>query len=152
VSDRGCTVSGVSGLPDLRDFVRADLAAQEATVLVRGGPDSAEKLAIHALRVRRAFVLDGQPVLGVSVFAALDDIGQASLDGILSGKLATYRLVHFVLIGDLLAAGFTVLPTFGRPHMTVVLSGLDRVEPLLAAFGSAHTNPHYGEMVRRRRG
>jgi hypothetical protein len=132
--------------------VRPNPAAAETTVLLRGGPDSAGKLAVHAQRLRRAFVLDGTPVLGVSVFAALDDIGYASQDGILSGKLATYRLVHHVLVRDLLAAGFTVLPTFGRPHMTVVVSGLDRVEPLLEAFGSAHANPHYGEMVRRRRG
>jgi hypothetical protein len=67
-------------------------------------------------------VLDGEPVLGISVFATLDDIGQASLDGILSGKLATYRLVHLVALRALVAAGFTVLPTFHRPHMTVVLN------------------------------
>jgi hypothetical protein len=73
-------------------------------------------------------------------------------DGILSGKLATYRVVHLASLRDLSEAGFAVLPTFGRPHMTIVLSGLDRVEALLAALGPSRDNPHYGEMVRRRRG
>jgi hypothetical protein len=142
----------VSGLPDLRDFVRAEPAPRDATVLVRGGPDTPEKLTVHAERVRRRFVLDGEPVLGISVFAALDDIGQASLDGILSGKLATYRLVHLVALRVLVAAGFTILPTFHRPHMTVVLRSLDWIELLVVALGPTQSNPHYGEMVRRRRG
>ena len=120
--------------------------------MVRGGPDAEEKLAAHAERLRRAYVLDGEPVLGISVFAASDDIGPASLDAILSGKLSTYRVVHTASLKDLVAAGFTLLPTFGRPHMTIVLSGLDRVQPLLAVLGPASNNPHYAEMVRRRRG
>jgi len=36
--------------------------------------------------------------------------------------------------------------------MTIVLDGLDLVEALLATLGPARDNPHYGEMVRRRRG
>ena len=142
----------MSGSQDLREFVRAEPAPRDATVLVRGGPDSVEKLAEHAERLSRRYVLDGDPVLGISVFAALDDLGPASLDGILSGKLATYRMMHVVALNLLVAAGFTVLPTFSRPHMTVTLRTLDWVERLLAAFGPLQNNPHYGEMVRRRRG
>jgi len=142
----------VSGLPDLRDFVRAEPTPGDATILVRGGPDTAEKLTTHAERLRRRYVLDREPVLGISVFAALDDIGQASLDGILSGKLATYRAVHLAALRVFGAAGFAVLPTFGRPHMTVVLRSLDWIEPLLAALGPTQNNPHYAEMVHRRRG
>jgi hypothetical protein len=142
----------VSGLPDLREFVRAEPVPRDVTVLVRGGPDSLEKLAEHAERLRRRYVLDGEPVLGISVFAALDDLGPASLDGILSGKLATYRVMHVVALNLLVVEGFTVLPTFSRPHMTVILRSLDWVERLLAALGPPRNNPHYGEMVRRRRG
>jgi hypothetical protein len=91
-------------------------------------------------------------VLGISVFAALDDIGPASLDGILSGKLPTYRVVHLIKAGLLAEAGVELLPTFGRPHMTLLLSSLDRVESLLEVLGPAQANPRYGEMVRRRRG
>lgn len=142
----------MSDLPDLRDFVRLESLPRTATIIVRGGPDTAEKLRTHAQRVRRAFLLDGDPVLGISVFAALDDIGPASLDAILSGKLSTYRVVHLVTAGQLAEAGFEMLPTFGRPHMTLLLSSEDQVESLLEVLGTAQTNPRYGEMVRRRRG
>jgi len=142
----------VPGLPDLRHFVRVEPLPHEARILVRGGPDTVTKLTAHAERVRRAFVLDGDPVLGISVFAALDDIGPASLDGILSGKLPTYRVVHLVKAGLLTEAGFELLPTFGRPHMTLLLTSVDEVASLLELLGPAQHNPRYGEMVRRRRG
>jgi hypothetical protein len=142
----------VPGLADLRDSVRTDPVPPDTTILVRGGPDNAAKLTAHAVRVQRAFTLDGAPVLGISVFAALDDIGPASIDGILAGKLATYRVVHELSPRELRAAGLMVLPTFGRPHMTIVLPALDKVDALLAALGPCRENPHYAEMVRRRRG
>lgn len=112
------------GLPDLRDFVRAEPPPRGATILARGGPDSLEKLTGHAERLRRRYMRDGDPVLGVSVFAAWDDIGPASLDrigpasldGISSGKLATYRVVHLAALHVLATTGFTVPPTFGRPR------------------------------------
>jgi len=69
----------VSDLPDLRVFARVEPLLPTATVIVRGGPDTGEKLRTHAQRVRRAFLLDGEPVPGISVFAALDDIGPGSL-------------------------------------------------------------------------
>jgi hypothetical protein len=84
-------------------------------VVVRGGPDSAAKIESHAARTARAYVLDGQPAFGVSVFAALDDIGPASLDRLLGGKLSTYRVVHLVTAGSVVDAGFLLLPTFAPP-------------------------------------
>ena len=85
------------------------------------------------------------------MFAALDDIGTASLDGILAGKLSTYRVVHLITAGDLQTAGFTLLSTFWRPHMTLLLKTVDHVEPLLDLLGPARPNPHYGETTGRRR-
>jgi hypothetical protein len=70
----------------------------------------------------------------------------------LSGRLSTYRVVHLVTAGELAEAGFEVLPTFGRPHMTLLLGRGDQVELLLERLGTAQANPRYGEMVRRRRG
>ena len=150
----GCRYgAGVSKLPDLRDFVRAEIVPPKVTLIVRGGPDSEVKLKSHAERVRRAFVLDGVPVLGISLFAALDDIGPASLEGIQAGKVSTYRVVHLVEVGQVLEAGFTLLPTFDRPHVTLLLDALDQVETLLKLLGPPQANPRYGEMghrVRRR--
>jgi hypothetical protein len=48
---------------------------------VRGGPDSVAKLTAHAARTARTYALEGVAALGISVLAALDDIGIDSLDG-----------------------------------------------------------------------
>lgn len=98
------------------------------------------------------FVLDDAPVLGISVFGALDDVGPASLNGLLSGRLSTYRVVHLTSVGRLVGAEFSVLPTFGRPHMTVLLTSLDETDHLFDLLGSPQPNPGYGETRRRRRG
>jgi hypothetical protein len=97
-------------------------------------------------------VLDGAPVLGISVFGAFDDVGPASLNGLLTRRLSTYRVVHVTSVGRLAVAGFSVLPTFGRPHMTVLLTSLDRTAQLLDLLGPARPNPGYGETRHRRRG
>ena len=120
-------------------------------MIVRGGPDSVTKLEAHAERLRRAFVLDGAPVLGISVFAATDDIGPASLEAIAAGKLSTYRVLHLAPVGKITAAGFPLLPTFERPHMTLLLGSLDRVATLMELLGPAEPNSQYGELTRRRR-
>ena len=138
-------------LPELRAVVREEAVPEAATVVVRGGPDSIAKVTAHATRTARAYALDGIPTFGISVFAALDDIGAASLDGILSGKLSTYRVVHLIGAGALQDVGFTQLPTFGRPHLTLLLKTMDQIAPLLDLLGPARPNPHYGEMTGRRR-
>ncbi len=96
---------------------------------MRGGPDRVDKLRIHARRTHRAWCLDGVPLFGVSVFCALDDLGPGSLQGLLSGRLLTYRVVHLTTVGTLTAAGFSLLATGRRPHYTVVL-GSDHDEAL----------------------
>jgi hypothetical protein len=56
-------------------------------------------------------VLDGAPVLGISVFGALDDVGSASLNWVIdAGRLSTYRVVHLTSVGRRDVAGFSVLP------------------------------------------
>jgi hypothetical protein len=113
---------------------------------------SIAKLSAHAARTARAYVLDGAPVLGISVFPALDDLGEAPLDGILAGRLSTYRLVHSITVSELEEIGITLLPTFSRPHMTLVLTAMAQVESLLELLGPSRANPNYGEMTGRRRG
>jgi hypothetical protein len=138
-------------LPELRATLREEPVPATATVVVRGGPDSVARLTAHAARTARAYALDGVPALGISVFAALDDIGAASLDGILAGKLSSYRVVHLITAGELETAGFTLLPTFGRPHMTLLLKSVEQVGQLLDRLGAARPNHHYGETTGRRR-
>jgi hypothetical protein len=114
-------------------------------VVVRGGPGSIEKLRQHAQRTARFWDLDGEPLFGVSVFCAFDDIGFASLDRILE-SMSSYRVVHICAVNDLRSAGFELLPTGTRPHLTVRTGGdsVAEMESLLAVFGSPRENGHRG--------
>jgi Phage integrase family len=91
---------------------------------MRGLYAHVSKLAIHACRTHDAYVLDGEPLWGISVYCTLDDVGPASLDGLLR-RFASYRAVHLPRAGQLRGAGFLSLPSFGRPHYTIRLNGDD---------------------------
>ena len=75
---------------ELRPILRAESVPADGIVVVRGGPASLAKVLSHAQRTHDAFVLDGQPIWGISVFCALDDLGGASLDSLLR-RFASYR-------------------------------------------------------------
>jgi len=131
------------GREDLRDRVRSgENPPAGATVVIRGGPDTPSLLRTHARRLQRLYELDGEPVLGISVFVALDDLGPPSESGILSGKLRSYPSIYRSTVGTLAGAGFVLLPTFARPHHPVVLYDLDAIGALAAALGSLISNPY----------
>lgn len=131
------------GREELRERVRTDeMPPGDAAVVIRGGPDTLSLLHTHARRLNRAFVLDGMPVFGVSVFVALDDVGAASERGVLSGKLRSYPSIYRCTVGELLEAGLGLLPTFTRPHYTVLLPGLESVDDLASALGTLRPNPY----------
>ena len=134
---------------ELRPSLRKEPAADDEIVVVRGGPSTVEKLLAHARRTHDAFVLDGNPLWGISVFCALDDIGPGSLDALLR-RFASYRVVHLPRVGQLREAGFDLLPTFKRPHFTVALADPDEVDRLLRALGNADPNPYHGRRPGRR--
>lgn len=123
--------------------LRAEPPLPEATVLIRGGPDSQDKLARHARRTARAWSLDGQPLLGISVFAILD----IPLDDLLAARFATYRVIHLPAAAALLDRGFELLPTGLRPHYTIRLHRADTTElsELLAALGPPVANLQYAK-------
>ena len=130
---------------ELREHIRDEPPPGGDVVVIRGGPDSVGKLQTHARRTRRAWNLDGQPIWGISVFCALDDLGSASFDGLLAGRLGTYRRIHHCRVADLLGLGYTLLPTFGRPHYTLVLPSDEDAEltRLLACLGPPRDNPKH---------
>lgn len=138
-------------VPDLRAHVRAERTIAPEIVIARGGPDTIEKLHRHAERLRRAFVLDGGEVLGVSVYAALDDVGPASFDVIVGQKLGSHRWIHLAPAAELHVRGFDLLPTFERPHFTVLVATLDDLGQLVDTLGVAQPNPRYGHQQRRTR-
>jgi hypothetical protein len=111
------------------------------TLVVRGGRDSPDKLRGHAQRTARAWSLDGQPLLGISVFAILG----MPLDDLLQRRFASFRTIHLPTAGQVGEHGFELLATGQRPHYTVRLSSADDRElaELLAALGPARPNPQY---------
>jgi hypothetical protein len=135
-------------MDELRLHLRHEAVPDDAVVVVRGGPSSIANLRTHALRTQNAFVLDGGPLLGVSVFCALDDVGPASLDALLQ-RFASYRLVHLPRVGQL-RSGFDLLPSFRRPHFTVRIHSLDQLPRLVDALGAAQRNPYHGHRPGRR--
>jgi hypothetical protein len=130
---------------ELRPLLRDERPLSDAVVVVRGGPTSVDRLREHARRTHNAYVLDGEPLWGVSVFCALDDVGTASLDALLR-RFASYRVVHLPIVGQLIASGFDLLPSFRRPHFTVRLEddGDRSLTRLLEALGPAEANPYHG--------
>ncbi len=130
---------------ELRPHLRDERVPDDSVVVVRGGPTTLGKLTDHAHRTHDAFVLDGQPLWGVSVFCALDDIGPSSLEGLLQ-RFASYRAVHLPRAGQLRAAQFELLPSFGRPHFTVRVTkdAPEELGRLLDALGTAERNPYHG--------
>jgi hypothetical protein len=142
--DRGRCVMTQRGWEELRPYLRDERPPNDAVVVVRGGPDTVAKLAMHARRTHDAYVLDGEPLWGISAYCALDDVGPASLDGLLR-RFASYRAVHLPRMGQLLRAGFPLLPSFGRPHYTIRLGGDDPagLTRLLDTLGPAEANKYH---------
>jgi hypothetical protein len=126
--------------PRLRDEHPPD----DSVVVVRGGPDTAGKIAKHAARTARAWTLDGDPLVGISVFCALDPAGEACIDGILS-TMRSYRIVHLARVGNLRAADYELLATATRPHYTLRSAGGGILVPdeLLVVLGDPQPNPFY---------
>lgn len=135
----------MSGRIEQRDRLRAESPPDDAVVVIRGGPDTTEKLTRHADRTARAWTLDGGALHGVSVFCALDELGEASLDGILA-TMSTYRVVYLCPVGELRKAGLDLLPRAMRPHFTLFAPdtpGTLDTERLLAMLGTAQANPFH---------
>jgi hypothetical protein len=124
-----------------RTQLRNEQQPAVATLLVRGGPDTASKLRRHAERTARAWALDGRPLFGISVFAVLD----MPLDDLLRRRFTSFRAVHTPTVGRLAESQFELLPTGRRPHFTVRLHSVNdsELDRLLAALGAAQPNRQY---------
>lgn len=122
--------------------MRGEEVPAATTRVVRGGRDTPDKLRSHAQRTARAWSLDGQPLLGISVFAVLD----IPLDELLCRRFATFRTIYLPTAGRLAGHRFELLATGQRPHFTVRLhrANVAEVTRLLAALGVARQNPQYG--------
>ena len=127
-------------------LLRAEQPLAGATMVVRGGRDTIDKLRGHALRTARAWSLDGQPLLGISVFAVLG----MSLDVLLRRRFTSFRAIYLPTVGQLGEHGFELLPTGQRPHFSVRLRRADddrELAELLTALGPARPNPSTLELL-----
>lgn len=143
-------MGGVPGKPDAREELRHRVRPEArpvdtSQVVLRGGPDTRSLLRSHARRVNRLFVLDGAEVWAISVSVVLDDVGVGSSRSILRTRLRSYDHVYLSTVGRLRKRGFDLLPTFARPHFSVLLPGVDHAEELFDALGELHSNPYAGE-------
>lgn len=124
-----------------RPRLRAEQSPADATLVIRGGRDTPDKLRSHAQRTARAWSLDGQPLLGIWVFAVLD----IPLDDLLQRRFATFRTIYLPAVAHLTKHGFELLATGQRPHLTIRLRHADDQElaQLLTALGAPQPNPQY---------
>jgi hypothetical protein len=131
------------GRIEQRELLRTERAPQGATIVVRGGSDTRDKLRRHAERTARAWSLDGRPLFGISVFAVLG----MPLDDVLRQRLANFRAIYLPTVARLAGHGFELLPTGQRPHFTVKLHRMDspELDRLLAALGDLRPNPQYAK-------
>jgi hypothetical protein len=123
----------MASLQELRPLLRDEPAPAGTVLLARGGPDTTDRLLTDARRTARRFSLDGQPLLGISVAAALDmpleELGART-------PFSRFASIYSPAVTEM--EGFQLVPTFGRPHFTVRLQLADETElrQLLAALGS----------------
>jgi hypothetical protein len=120
-------------------LLRSEQPPADTTLVVRGGRDTIDKLRGHAERTARAWSLDGQPLLGISVFAVLG----IPLDVLLRRRFASFRTIYLPTAGELSEHGFELLATAQRPHFTVRPEQADDRElgRLLAALGPPRPIP-----------
>jgi hypothetical protein len=108
----------------------------DAAVVIRAGVMTAahiENAASQCLELRG--------VLAISVVAVLDTtVAEACAD---SRRLLRYRQLRLSSFGRLRAAGFALLPTFDRPHFSLVLPDLSELTlaRLDRCFDSPIPNP-----------
>lgn len=126
-----------------RALLRIEQIPEGATIVVRGGSDTRDKLRRHAERTARAWSLDGRPLLGVSVFAVLD----APLEELLRQRFANFRTIYLPTAARLTGHGFELLPTGQRPHFTIRLRSASdpELDRLLTALGDLQPNPQYAK-------
>ena len=149
---RRCKSAVCAGIPALTlpSAGRADRAAAAVAggaaascddIGCPGRPWHPGQLRGHVQRTARAWSLDGQPLLGISVFAVLGE----PLDDLLRRRFATFRTIYLPTAGMLAEHGFELLPTAQRPHFTLRLRRADDQElvRLLEALGAPQPNPAY---------
>jgi len=116
--------------------VRRERLSDDALVIVRGGMLSADELRIDAVR---AFERFGE--YAISVLAAPEP---GDLDRLEQTALRRFNIVTLTTAGAIRRIGLDLVPTFRRPHYSVLLPALDAdIARLMGCENEVRTNPHF---------
>jgi len=116
--------------------VRKESLPDDALIVLRGG-----LLEFNSLRADADAAATRFGLPGISVFGAPDD---AAVEKLGATRLVRFDVLTLVTAGDIRTAGLEVLPTFRRPHYTVLLPDLvDDLYRLLACDTVVRINPSY---------
>lgn len=131
-------------LEPIEDHLReGDELDAGAHLVIRGWPLTIEGLLRNADATRRRYSAGGEPFVAVSAEVT---VGGWDVDSILSGsRLRTRRSYAAATVGEVLSAGFELLPTFSAPHYSVVVASYTegQAERLIAVLGEIRPNPHH---------
>lgn len=91
----------------------------------------------------RRYSFEGEPLVAISAEVTLEGW---DVEAILSGsRLRTRRSYASAAAGDVVEAGFDLLPTFSAPHYSVLLPNYteDEAQRLIWVLGEVVTNPYH---------
>lgn len=114
-----------------------------AHLVIRGWPLTVDGLLRNADATCRRYSWMGEPLVAVSAEVT---VGGWDVDRILAGsRLRTRRSYAAAAVGEVLGAGFGLLPTFSAPHYSVVLGSytVEQAELLVRVLGEVRPNPHH---------
>jgi len=125
----------------IEPYLRPERPPDDAIVVVRGGPITAEKIVEHVVRQAREYSYAGRPMYSVSVSLTVDGWDLARL---LAGPLSSRTAFAASTVGAIRRAGFGLLATYEPPHYDLLLGSAEyrEAEALLAVFGPPEVNPY----------
>ena len=126
----------------IEDHLR-DEDPNEGAIVIRGRPLTAEGLLLAAGRTMSEFTWRGGPLAAISAEVTGP---HRSTEEVLAGpRLRTRRTYAAVAVSAVIDRGFTVLPTFAAPHVSIVFPAYDEVSAraLIDILGREHVNPYY---------
>lgn len=135
-------------MPRIEDSVRTGESPDDLILLLRGGPDTREKILRHADRTAGRYSYQGKPARGVSLWAARGDLDARA---VLAARLSTYRQ-YYRVTGTALSSVGLLLATFEAPHWTFLFEPptgasprpeAEIVDDLLDILGPVLDNPKY---------
>ncbi|MHB8188512.1 MAG: hypothetical protein ACYDDU_21065 [Dermatophilaceae bacterium] len=132
----------------LEDVVRQDDLGDDLMLLLRGGvyEDDVARIQQQAHDLDRRFTWRGGPCYGVSVFAATPE----TEDQVLAQHMDARRRYYRILYRDI--AQLLLLPTFRKPHWTVMFDGPGgpQYQLFVDSYGELRDNPHWTRKPGRR--